>query len=177
MRVGHRSGVSVCGLAWLARRRIAARQSRVRPGAGGVFHTWRMAAKKRGPKVVTEAHKAAMATGRAESRAVSDYLEVMAANKPKRGRKRTAETISNRLAAVADELVDADMVTRVHLIQERMDLETELAVIEDVVDLSYYENEFVKVAKNYSARRGISYAAWREAGIDAALLKRAGIHR
>ena len=142
-----------------------------------MFHTWWMASKKRGPKVVTEAHKAAMATGRAESRAVSDYLEVMAANKPKRGRKRTAETIHNRLATVADELDDADMMTRVHLIQERLDLEAELAVIEDVVDLSYYEDEFVKVAKSDSTRRGISYAAWREAGIDAALLKRAGIHR
>ena len=46
--------------------------------------------KKRGPKVVTKEHKAAMAAGRAESRAVSNYLEAMAANKPRRGRKRPA---------------------------------------------------------------------------------------
>jgi hypothetical protein len=133
--------------------------------------------KKRGPKVVTESHKAAMATGRAESRAVSNYLEALAANKPKRGRKRTPESISNRLAAIEDELGDTDMLGRVNLIQERMDLQNELATLEDKPDLSGLEADFVKVAKNYSHRRGITYAAWREAGLDAALLKKAGIGR
>jgi hypothetical protein len=135
------------------------------------------AAKKRGPKVVTDAHKAAMAVGRAESRAVSSYLEVMAANKPKRGRKRTAESVNARLEAIAEELDEADMLARVNLIQERMDLEYELAVMDDKVDISEYEAEFIAVAKSYSERRGITYAAWREAGLDAAILKKAGITR
>lgn len=39
------------------------------------------------------------------------------------------------------------------------------------------EGEFVAVAGNYPLRRGISYAAWREAGVDAALLRKAGISR
>jgi hypothetical protein len=133
--------------------------------------------KKRGPKVVTDSHKAAMATGRAESRAVSNYLEALAANKPKRGRKRTPESISNRLAAIEDELQETDMLGRVNLIQERMDLQNELATLEEKLDLSDLEADFVKVAKNYSHRRGITYAAWREAGLDAALLKKAGISR
>jgi hypothetical protein len=133
--------------------------------------------KKRGPKVVTDAHKAAMATGRAESRAVSNYLEALAANKPKRGRKRTPESITNRLAAIEDELEETDMLGRVNLIQERMDLQNELATLEEKLDLSDLEADFVKVAKNYSNRRGITYAAWREAGLDAALLKKAGISR
>ena len=135
------------------------------------------AKKKRGPKVVTEAHKAAMAVGRSESRAVSNYLEALTANRPKRGRKRTAESISNRLAVIDDELIEADMLSRVNLIQERMDLEHELATMEEKVDLSEFEADFLKVAKSYSSRRGISYAAWREAGIDAALLKKAGVSR
>jgi hypothetical protein len=133
--------------------------------------------KKRGPKVVTDSHKAAMATGRAESRAVSNYLEALAANKPKRGRKRTPESISNRLAAIEDELQETDMLGRVNLIQERMDLQNELATLEEKLDLSDLEADFVRVAKNYSHRRGITYAAWREAGLDAALLKKAGISR
>jgi len=118
-----------------------------------------------------------MATGRAESRAVSNYLEALAANKPKRGRKRTPESISNRLAAIEDELQETDMLGRVNLIQERMDLQNELATLEEKLDLSELEADFVKVAKNYSHRRGITYAAWREAGLDAALLKKAGISR
>lgn len=141
-------------------------------------HTWGMAAaKKRGPKVVTDSHKKAMATGRAESRAVSNYLEALMANKPKRGRKRTAESITVRLEAITETLDEADMLSRVNLIQERMGLEAELAAMDDTVDLSGLEDEFIAVAKNYSERRGISYAAWREAGLDAALLKRAGISR
>ena len=135
------------------------------------------AAKKRGPKVVTDAHKAAMAVGRAESRAVSSYLEVLEANRPKRGRKRTAESVNARLEAIVEELDGADMLARVNLIQERMDLEYELAVMDDKIDISEYEAGFLAVAKSYSDRRGITYAAWREAGLDAAILKKAGITR
>jgi hypothetical protein len=35
----------------------------------------------------------------------------------------------------------------------------------------------VGAAKAYSERRGISYAAWRELGVEAAVLKKAGIGR
>jgi hypothetical protein len=45
------------------------------------------------------------------------------------------------------------------------------------VDISALENGFVAVGKSYSARQGISYATWREIGVDAAVLKRAGISR
>ena len=36
---------------------------------------------------------------------------------------------------------------------------------------------FVQVAATYSARKGISYAAWRAVGVDAAVLNKAGIGR
>ena len=36
---------------------------------------------------------------------------------------------------------------------------------------------FVKSAKGYGERKGISYAAWREVGVSAATLKAAGISR
>ena len=135
------------------------------------------ASNKRGPKVVTASHKAAMAAGRNESRAMSTYLEALSANKPKRGRKRTRETITGRLDAIAGELPDADMLTRVHLIQERLNLEGELATMDQTVDLSAFEADFLAVAKSYSTRKGITYAAWREAGLDAAILTKAGITR
>ena len=45
------------------------------------------------------------------------------------------------------------------------------------VDISALDEGFITVAKSYSARQGISYATWREIGVDAAVLKRAGISR
>ena len=133
--------------------------------------------KKRGPKVVTKEHKAAMAAGRAESRAVSNYLEALAANKPRRGRKRTSDSIKNRLEVIEAELEEADMLSRVNLVQERMNLLEELGSMEEKVDLAEFEADFVSVAASYSERRGISYAAWREIGVTPEVLKRAGVGR
>lgn len=133
---------------------------------------------KRGPKnPMSDSHKAAMAAGRVEGKAVRDYLEALRANKPKRGRKRTADTVRAQLAAVDAELADADPVKELQLVQRRMDLEAELASMDTTVDVKSLEAAFVKVAKSYSERNGISYAAWRAVGVEAAVLKAAGISR
>jgi hypothetical protein len=39
------------------------------------------------------------------------------------------------------------------------------------------ESAFVKSARSYSERKGISYAAWRQVGVEPAVLKKAGISR
>jgi hypothetical protein len=44
-------------------------------------------------------------------------------------------------------------------------------------DISSAEAEFVKIALAYSNRRHISYATWREIGVEAAVLKKAGVPR
>jgi hypothetical protein len=133
--------------------------------------------KKRGPKMVSGAHRAAMAVGRAESRAVSEYLDMLVATRPKRGRKRTADTINARLVAIEAEFDEAALLARVGLIQERMDLEAEPVAMDDKVDVAEFEAAFVAVANSYSRRRGISYAAWREIGVAAVVLREAGISR
>jgi hypothetical protein len=133
---------------------------------------------KRGPKSpMTDAHKAALAQGRTESQAVRVYLEALRANKPVRGRKRTPESIGKRLAAIDSERASADAVKELRLVQERLDLEAELATMGNVVDTSALEAEFVKVAKSYGQRTGVSYAAWRAVGVPAAVLATAGITR
>lgn len=133
---------------------------------------------KRGPKgPMTDEHKAALAAGRSEGRAVRDYLEALRNNKPKRGRKRTPESIAKRLQAIDAELLDADPVQELRLVQERLDLNAELANAGQAVDLTALEAEFVRVAKAYSSRNGYSYAAWRTIGVDAAVLTKAGISR
>ncbi len=126
---------------------------------------------------MTEEHKAALAQGRSEGRAVKAYLEALAANKPKRGRKRTADTINKRLAKIDEELQDASPLSTLQLEQERMDLEAELESMSDKADLGGLEDKFVEVAKSYGQRKGISYAAWRKVGVSPATLKRAGIGR
>lgn len=134
-------------------------------------------AAKRGPREVTPEHKAAMAAGRVEARAVRAYLEALDAHRPKRGRKRTPDSIRKRLDTIERELPEADAVTRLKLVQERLDLSNELESASAGVDLSELETEFVKVAKSYGQRNGISYTAWREVGVQPAVLKQAGIGR
>ncbi len=118
-----------------------------------------------------------MAAGRAEGRAVKNYLEALEQHRPKRGRKRTPESINNRLERIDDELATADPMTRLNLIQERLDLKDELKRMETAVDLSEFEKAFIDAAKAYSERKGISYQAWREIGVPASVLKAAGVSR
>jgi hypothetical protein len=122
-------------------------------------------------------HKQALAVGREESRSVRRYLEALEAHKPKRGRRRTSERIELRLTQIEERLPTADPLSRVHLVQERIDLENELAAKEETVDLQALEDDFVTAAKGYGERKGITYAAWREAGVDANVLRRAGVAR
>ena len=126
---------------------------------------------------MTKAHKEALATGRNESRAVRNYLEALAANKPRRGRKRTAQSVEKRLAVVEKALGAADRVTTLKLAQERIDILAELDAMDTDDGLAELEANFIKVAANYGERRGISYAAWREVGVAADVLRRAGIAR
>ncbi|MFM8268015.1 MAG: hypothetical protein ACKOA2_08345 [Ilumatobacteraceae bacterium] len=128
-------------------------------------------------KAMSAAHKAALAAGRAEGKAVRDYLEALRANKPRRGRKRTADTVRNQLASLEVEIADADPVRELQLVQRRMDLEAELASMSSGVDISALEAAFVKVARSYGERNGISYAAWRSVGVEPSVLKTAGIGR
>jgi uncharacterized protein YicC (UPF0701 family) len=126
---------------------------------------------------MTDEHKAALAKGRLEGRIVRDYLEGLRATKPKRGRKRTAETISKRLTAIDGELAGASPIEELLLIQERRDLQAELAAKSNSIDMDALEAEFVGVAKSYSDSKSISYASWRDVGVPASTLKRAGISR
>lgn len=132
---------------------------------------------KRAKTPMSAQHKEALAVGRDEGRAVRRYLEALEAHKPKRGRKRTPESIQKQLKSIENKLDASDSLTRVLLIQQRMDLERELAAKQAVVDLTALEEDFVRAAKRYGERKGISYAAWREAGVDAAVLRRAGVGR
>lgn len=128
-------------------------------------------------RAMSPEHKEALAQGRNQSRAVKAYLAALKSNKPKRGRKRTAESINNRLEKIAADLASADALQEVLLLQEQADLERELASMDSGVDLSALEAEFIKVAQKYAAAKGIDYATWRKVGVSADTLSKAGIKR
>lgn len=136
-----------------------------------------MPPKKRNKPGMSPEHKEALALGREQGRAVRRYLEALEAHKPKRGRKRTPDSIQKRLADIESRLANADPLSRLQLVQERMNLQSELAAKSATVDLGALEQAFVKAAREYGQRKGITYAAWREAGVDAAVLRAAGIRR
>ena len=126
---------------------------------------------------MTDAHKEANAKARAENRAVSDYLDALASHRPKPGRKRSIDSLKRRLDSIADALEAVKPIQRVQLIQERIDIERNLAEGEMVADIGGLEEAFVQVAVAYSGRKGITYPAWREAGVSASVLQKAGIAR
>ena len=118
-------------------------------------------------------------TEKTEVAAVRDYLKALEQNAPRRGRRRTPESVERQLAVLEGEMEGASVTKRLDLIQQRIDLEADLETLQQagLVDLSALEAGFATHAAAYGGRRGISYAAWREVGVSSATLKSAGIRR
>lgn len=125
---------------------------------------------------MSEEHKAALARGRRESRAIKQYLENLKSRRP--GRPITPETLKKRIEDLEAKIsAESDPLKSVEYRQSRIEAERALEKAEKAPDLAELEKGFVKNVKSYSKRKGISYAAWREAGVPAALLKQAGMTR
>lgn len=123
---------------------------------------------------MTEEHKAALAKGRREARAIKSYLKALADKKP--GRPVTKESLNKRLETVNRKIDESDNpLAQVELIQSRIDIEQALANLEEAEDMESLEADFVEHAASYSERKGISYTAWREYGVPAKVLRAAGI--
>ncbi len=135
------------------------------------------AATKRKRSPMSDEHKQALAEGREQGRGVRLYLEALEKNRPKRGRKRTADSIAKRLETIETRLLDADPLTRLHLVQERINLQAELESLKAKTDLTELEKGFIAAAKSYGERKGITHAAWRALGVPPDVLRKAGISR
>lgn len=124
---------------------------------------------------MSDQHKAALATGRREAAAIKKYLEALENRRP--GRPVTLESLQSKLDQVNRQIAaEADALEKVHLIQTRMDLEQRISSFTGV-DFALLEEQFREHVASYSRRKGITYSAWREIGVPAALLKRAGVPR
>lgn len=128
---------------------------------------------------MTAEHKVALAKGREQANAVRAYLDALETNRPKRGRKRTPESIAKRIAAIDTQYETAGSLTALQLLQERKNLEAELVALQTKSgpDIDKLRKAFVKHARAYGAAKGIEHATWREIGIPADVLRDAGITR
>ena len=129
-------------------------------------------------RTMSPADKRALAEGRAVSATVDRYLS--AVNTPKRrGRKVSKAVLESRLAAAQAKAKTMSGIEKLVAAQEVRDLRTRIAAMNSArgSDIAMLEAAFVKVAKQFSENRGITYASWRDAGVPAAVLKKAGIAR
>ncbi|MDP8986776.1 MAG: hypothetical protein M3N11_00270 [Actinomycetota bacterium] len=114
-----------------------------------------------------------------QARIVRRYLSAIEAKKQGKGAQRTSDAIGNRITKIDELLVSADPLTRVHLTQERLELHAEHVRLSNGNhgELGQLERDFVRVARSYGDRNGLTYAAWRQVGVDSKVLDRAGIRR
>ena len=126
---------------------------------------------------MTQEHKDALARGRAQGRTVRDYLSALERRRS-RGRTPDRASVQKRIAEVQKRIdAEENPAKRVDLIQRRLDHEEQLIAMDDEPDMEALQDAFVDAVWEYSDRKGISYHAWREAGVPAEVLKRGGIRR
>lgn len=132
---------------------------------------------------MTDDHKAALAAGREESQGIRRYLEALAAERTAgpTSAPRTLTTVANRLGVVQGRLASRMVapLQAVKLEQEAIDLKAEVRSLQRRenrgLSSSRWEAAFVKHAPAYSAKHGLTRAAWRKVGVPVDILDRAGI--
>lgn len=128
---------------------------------------------------MTDEHKAAIAAGRIEAAAVRDYLEALDSSRPKLGRRMSPEKLQERRTELGAELASGSLkpMKRLETLQAVRDIDAQLEALQAEPDMTAVEAGFVEHAASYGARKGIAYATWREFGVPADVLNKAGISR
>lgn len=128
---------------------------------------------------MSEEHKAAIAAGRVEATAVRDYLEALESAKPKPGRRTSPEKLQARRDELNAELSSGTLkpIKKLEAMQAVRNIDAQLEALHAEPDMSAVESGFIEHAAGYGARKGIAYATWREFGVPADVLNKAGITR
>jgi hypothetical protein len=123
---------------------------------------------------MSQEHKGALAQGRLEARSIKAYLKALEARKP--GRPVTKESLEKRLHRVDSKLEsETDPLKKLDLMQSKVDIEVAMSGVQDGANMEELARGFVAHAKSYSERKGITYSTWRQFGVPAELLRKAGI--
>lgn len=125
-------------------------------------------------KSETGTHGEKVSAGRRESAVVRAYLTALR-GEPER--RRDPVQVRARIERIGELLEDADVLTELRLVQERKNLEAELAQKDGVPDRAVLEAAFIEIAGGFSSRKGISYETWREFGVETRVLRAAGVRR
>ena len=128
------------------------------------------------PGSMTDDHKKALEAGRTRGRKVRAYLEALERSKPRPGRPITREGLQKRIDDLGPRIAEErDAIEKLTLVQKKIDLERRLADIDDPVDITPLEDDFVEVVAEYSRAKKISVEAWLEMKVPRSVLKRAGM--
>jgi hypothetical protein len=108
---------------------------------------------------------------RAETAAVAAYLTALRApTVPARSRA----TLEKRRAQIEQWIAEErSPIREVELIEQRLDIDAQLARIDQAARLPELEEAFVRVAASWAKRSEISAAALREVGVPAHVLRKA----
>jgi hypothetical protein len=132
--------------------------------------------RRSGNMAMSAEHKEALAQGRREASAIKKYLGALGRRRP--GRPVTPESLKKRVADLSGRLSgEANALRAVEIRQQILDAEKALAEADTAASVDQLEKGFVQYAASYSDRKGISYAAWRQSGVPAQVLKKAGVRR
>lgn len=129
---------------------------------------------------ISREHVDALTEGRLQRNAIFKYLDALTSKK--KPRRRSVGEVKARIAEVEGLLAqpdNLDHIERVGLRQERIDLLTELAELRahPEPDLEELERGFIAAVGPFSERKGWTYSAWRDEGVPAEVLRKAGIRR
>ena len=130
-------------------------------------------------RVMSVEHKEALNVGRIQSAAVRKYLEITLV-KPKRGRKRTAASVSLQIEKLT-KIIDSPstgVIAKLKSLSNRAMLQDELTRINSATNTksrTEIEGAFIKHAKAYGEAHGIQKKTWLEIGVDPKILTKAGI--
>ncbi len=133
--------------------------------------------KAEGKRKMTDDHKRNLAEGREQARIVDRYLIALEPTKKKRGRKVTPEKLQERLNDAQRGLLSATGAERLNLMQEEADLKARIEAVqaEPEDNIETLQAEFVKVARVYADRRGITRKTFQAYGVPLSVLKEAGV--
>lgn len=114
-----------------------------------------------------------MSAARRESAVVKAYLTALRGGP--RERRLDPDVVRARIERINEQLLSADVIGELKLVQERMNLEAELSRPRSGPDRAQLEAAFIEVAGRFSARKGIRYETWREVGVEPRVLRLAGV--